>query len=530
MAKKAYIGVDGKARKIKKGYVGVTTDFPIYETQVQTKVLTGDGLAEAFEVTNGDPYYFAWDGSAFTSSNTLKDNSTASTVLKARMDMDVSFTYSYSSEQSYDKFTLVVAGTTVESNVSGTTTTKTWSGSLTAGQEISFSYVKDGSQSGNLDKCTFSNMQVTAALPVQVGTEARDVARRIKKAYIGVGGVARPCFSDEKLVYYGAVTSLSAARIRPKTANVGDYVLFSGGFNSSSTSMDTVDAYDASLVRTAPTDGLWVAVYSHAGTSVGGYALFGGGYASEKDTSYRTEMYAYNASLTRTNPTALSARRSELAAATVGGYALFSGGYYSSAMKDVDVYDENLVRTNPISHSVFFSGHVATTLGGYALFAGGFANSGDATVIVCAYSEDLTETKPEPLTRDLWGRGVTTVGGYAVIAGGKWNDGYADAEAYDLELTKTAISPLSVGRGVLAATTLGGFALFGGGSQTIYDETITGVVDVYDAELTKVTDPALQFGTARFDYAAATVGNFALFAGGEADNNALDVVEAFTIA
>ena len=535
MAKKAYIGVDGVARKIKKGYIGVTTDFPVYETQVQTKTLTGDGLADAFEVTNGDPYYFAGSGTVFTTNNYGLSNSTASTVLKARMDMDVSFTYSYSSEQSYDKFTLVVAGTTVESNVSGPTTTKTWSGSLTAGQEISFSYTKDGSSNGNQDKCTFSDMQVTAAFPVQVGTEAKDVARRIKKAYIGIGGVARPCFSDDQLAFFGSITPLSVGRGNLAAANVGDYALFSGGYGNSK-SQDTVDAYDSNLVRTKPTNALWLGVYNHAGTSVGGYALFGGGYASEASSeSYRTDMYAYDAELTRTDPTALSARRSELAAATVGGCALFFGGYYSDTSNRLDVYNEELTRTHANSASTHLKGHAATTVGNYAVFGGGHggmaASDDDSTTVVCAFTEELTETLPAELSKDRWGVAATTVGDYALFGGGKWNDGFATVDAYDSNLTKVAVAQLSVARGELSATTLGGFALFGGGSQTIYDEEMTTTVDVYDEDLTHIVRDDLKQSVAVKVYAAATIGNYALFAGGwtNVDKTNIAVVNAFTL-
>ena len=75
--------------------------------------------------------------------------------------MTVSFTYSYSSEANYDKFTLVVGSTTVESAVSGSTTTKQYSGTISAGTTITFTYAKDGSSNNNDDKCTFSGMTVT---------------------------------------------------------------------------------------------------------------------------------------------------------------------------------------------------------------------------------------------------------------------------------------------------------------------------------------------------------------------------------
>ena len=186
MAKKAYVGVDGKARKIKKGYVGVTTEFPVYGDPVSTSV-TVSNIAEFFDVKN-DTHYFKGSGGTFANTNGGVDDSTAKTTLTAKVDMEVSFYYSYSTEPNYDKFTLVVGTTTVEKEASGAKTTKSYSGNLSVGESIVFTYTKDGSQAGNDDRCAFSTIVVKSA-PI-VGTETKGVARKIKKAYIGIGGVA----------------------------------------------------------------------------------------------------------------------------------------------------------------------------------------------------------------------------------------------------------------------------------------------------------------------------------------------------
>lgn len=123
--------------------------------------ITADNIGDYFTVANGS-YYFKGSGSTFTSTNGGKSSSTASTVLTAKQDISVlAFDYSYSSEANYDKFTLKVGGTTVEDGVSGATTNKSYSGSLTTGQTVEFTYAKDSSQDGNDDKCTFSDMHIT---------------------------------------------------------------------------------------------------------------------------------------------------------------------------------------------------------------------------------------------------------------------------------------------------------------------------------------------------------------------------------
>ena len=78
---------------------------------------------------------------------------------------------------------------------------------------------------------------------------------------------------------------------------------------------------------------------------------------------------------------ALSVARNSLAATTVGDYALFGGGYPASSV--VDAYDTSLTRTTPTPLSVARSGLVATTVGDYALFGGG--TTGSLSDVVDAY-------------------------------------------------------------------------------------------------------------------------------------------------
>ena len=160
-----YIGVDNVARKIKKIYIGDENGVARQCFLTTHASITSDNISTYFTVTNGSTYYFAGSGSIFISNNGGINNSTATTTLTAKYNMpEVSFDYSYSSESNYDKFTLVVAGTTVERAVSGATTNKTWSGTLNAGQTIEFKYAKDSSQHSYKDKCTFSNMKITASV------------------------------------------------------------------------------------------------------------------------------------------------------------------------------------------------------------------------------------------------------------------------------------------------------------------------------------------------------------------------------
>ena len=88
----------------------------------------------------------------------------------------------------------------------------------------------------------------------KIYTGVDNVAKQIKKGYVGVGGVARPFFSAESgLEYYGVITPLSQARCQLAATTVGNYALFGGGRGISPIYKDTVDAYDTTLTRSTPT-------------------------------------------------------------------------------------------------------------------------------------------------------------------------------------------------------------------------------------------------------------------------------------
>lgn len=179
---------NGKAHKVKKGYVGVKTNFPIYENQTTTKTvnITNSNLSEYFEVTNGS-YYFKGDSSSskFTASNLGVNSSSATTTLKAKKAINnFNMSYGYTSEQNYDKFTFKYNSTTVENTVSGTLASKAWTKNLAAGDTLAFTYSKDSSSHASGETCWFGDMTCTDQVQtqVQVGTETKEVARLFFKS------------------------------------------------------------------------------------------------------------------------------------------------------------------------------------------------------------------------------------------------------------------------------------------------------------------------------------------------------------
>ena len=313
------------------------------------------------------------------------------------------------------------------------------------------------------------------------------------------------------LSYVGTATDLSEARGGLAATSVGNYALFGGGWIDIGYPeyKNTVDAYDTSLTRTIPTalsearDGL-------AATSVGNYALFGGGGNRVYADGYMyfvgtATVDAYDTSLTRTIPTPLSEARSTLAATTVGNYALFGGGDDNdgSYIATVDAYDTSLTRTIPTPLSEARSTLAATTVGNYALFADGY-DTGMPKNIVDAYDTSLTRTIPTPLSEGRSELAATTVGDYALFGGGgNMGTGIATVDAYDTSLTRTIPTPLSEARYGLSATSVGDYALFGGSGST---------VDAYDTSLTRTIPTPLS--EARYGLSATSVGICALFGGG----------------
>ena len=82
------------------------------------------------------------------------------------------------------------------------------------------------------------------------------------------------------------------------------------------------------------------------------------------------------------------------------------------------------------------------------------------------------------------------------------------SEKYKPKALSADVTALSTACSHLAAATVGNYALFAGG----YGSSYSAVVDAYNASLTRSTPTSLSTG--RYDLAAATVGNYALFGGG----------------
>lgn len=493
MAKAAYIGLNSSATAI-----------------------TASNISQYFTVTNGE-YYFVGSGSEFASNNAGQKSTIAQTTLTAKSAMIVSFGYSYSTEEKYDKFTLTVAGTAIESEVSGATTSKTYSGSLNAGDSIVFTYAKDSSMNDNDDVCKFYSMSVSDGASFRkikrMYIGVNNVARKVKKGYIGVNGIARLFYSWGDLSYYGVVTSLGGLATRPATASPGSYALITGGWDS-----DAVYAYSKSLTKSYPTK-LSATGSARVGASVGGYSLF-------TPTTFVTTVDVYSDSLTKST-VSLGVGRNTSGSASFGNYALIAGGYGNNGnVGTVDAFDRSLTRTTPTALSVARESLSGAANGSYAVFAGGYiSNDGVCSNAVDAYDTSLTKSTLSNLNNAAKDMLSANVGRYAILGGGI--DGASGVRRYyfyDTSLTRSIRlldrSDHSWQHG--ATCLMDEYALFNTGWGS------TDAIYAFDTSL--VVTESITLSSPRLSIGAANVGEYALFAGGQSiANSYTSTVEALTM-
>lgn len=320
--------------------------------------------------------------------------------------------------------------------------------------------------------------------------------------------------AEVHIEYYGAGSPLSIERYDLAAVSIGDYALFGGGrtvyYTSAanhSRASKKVDAYDEYLSK--QTLDLNVARYGLAAAAAGDYAVFAGGAYYQYDSSEAKNVEVFTGSadvitktLTKSSASALSSARSSLAAASIGDYALFAGGrgtsYYFKST--VDAYSGSLVRSSPTVLAIQSERLAAASNSEYAVFAGGAAASKNNQVT--AYDGDLVRTVPTSLSVARFYLAAARAGNYVLVAGG--SGGGTAVDAYDLFLTRTTAEALNSSKEEFAGTTLGEHALFGGYSKPL---------DVYDAYLVH-TAPAQGLTNQKKALSAASVGNYALFAGG----------------
>lgn len=124
----------------------------------------------------------------------------------------------------------------------------------------------------------------------------------------------------------------------------------------------------------------------------------------------------------------------------------------------------------------------------------------------------------------VWGHGAATIGNYAIFAGGTSEDEYGPWNPYQVyaisnSLVQTTAAEMYTRRSNMASTTLGDYAVFHGGNQ--YDYAPEGTIDYYNSSLTHTYNPYYRSNVSNYcraSHMAGRIGNYALFAGGYNDS------------
>ncbi len=526
MAHKFYLGKSNAAREVKHLYVGVNGSSPVYGYQnktVNTQINWGN-YPEFFSGTN--PYECP-----ATSFSSTSGTYTATKNMTITINWNIYCSHSNTNDDVY--VYLKVGSTYVikyqqssDYNKSGT-----WTGVIKSGESISINieHENDGTASG-----TFSLSAKYERLEyVQTGISTGLKARRVRKAYIGKNGVAKPFFSDLRTVVYGRKTIASLRMSNSKSLNggnnfsyinnvagasVGKYAIFAGGDKGQSNEYDysdSVNAYDSSLTAQNIAQlsfsydkyrsGMLSGVINNKAVFAGGYYLYKPLFGKAKVIRC-DEAISYDTSLTQTQLTDLSSAKCNCATANTTNHLIFAGWVNNTNSNTTDAYDNSLTRSTITALGTARYYIAGASIGEYAIFAGGKDDSTSYSLVEC-YDSALTKHTLENLSAIRTNFQGASFAGYAVFGGGTTSTPYIDR--YNASLTRDTTIALSSSRSNTATGTLGSGMdkrlLFAGGDNN------STVVDVFDASFTR-TSYSLSVG--RTKATIVSVGNYALVAGG----------------
>ncbi|MFZ1686738.1 MAG: kelch repeat-containing protein [Flavobacteriales bacterium] len=301
-----------------------------------------------------------------------------------------------------------------------------------------------------------------------------------------------------------------------------------GGFDYSANAQNFIQEYDR------PT-GLWSddpmildnGRIKVASAICGNRLLCAGGwsYPSQVEVG-AVEIYDLDTRLLLTEDQ-LSDPRVEIATAVVGDKVLFAGGQdaeWNGTIYDcvpssvVDIYDATLGTWSVAQLSQARAGMASAVLNGKAYFAGGYLGNGTLTDRVDIYdaATDQWSTATLSVARAFYGGGLA-IGGRVMFAGGITGELVCTdvVDIYDPVPDTWSTATLSSPREGVQAATVGNYAVFAGGGCGVVDwyyTTSSAVVDIYDAA--NDTWSTATMSSERINFLAAATGNEVLLIGG----------------
>lgn len=242
------------------------------------------------------------------------------------------------------------------------------------------------------------------------------------------------------------------------------------------------------------------------------YAMFAGGYNAT--LSYRNDLDAYNANLTKTTKTTSTSggRRYGAMASTVSHCIYTSGSGTDST--HTYCFDENLtqssIQSNTTDDILYGMNKGGCSLGSGAFFAGGQATDWSAMLSTAGMlNENLTRVVFESLSAARQEGAAASVNKeYAIYAGGTNTAASAVVDCYDVNGTHTKLANLRTAKNRLAAAEKYNAAFFAGG----YGSSFSNQVDIYNQNLTLSSGTGLSEG--KYLMAAGSFSFGCVFAGG----------------
>lgn len=365
----------------------------------------------------------------------------------------------------------------------------------------------------------------------------------VKINYSNTGTYFNETSSPSLTKYNTAITPMGHTVISPGYASTGNYAVFAGGYNTytgnaANYSQLATYAYNSSLTRFIPTALTFNFSFTQS-VSFKNYAMFGSRtfttLSGTAKTLFSNTLQVYDDTLTKKTVTNLASNQAySPSGASIDNYALFAGGgpSYDASINKVVAYDSALTRTAPTALSIARHTMGSTTVGGYALFAGGSSNGSSASNRVDAYSSTLVRSTPTALSYNTTSAIGFSVGEYGVFSGGydSANSSYPNYfQIYDNTLTKTiGYVPYPVGTysAHAAPVKFNNYAVFRG---IINNSVISNSAFLMDSTLT-ILSPFVDNLTMNLYQGAAAVGNYIVYAGGSnASNTSSNMVEALYI-
>ena len=378
MAKKAYIGVNGVARKVKAGYIGV------------------DGVARKIKkayIGIGGVARPCWSGGQVTYYGTVSSLSVARSKIAGA---------------SVGNYAIFAGGEYYDSNY-------------------------DRRMCDTVDAYNESLTHRTLTRLQQARSYMASTSNNTNALFTGgITGLDGDAFYSSNVDAYNASLTrtipadLQLSRIDHAGACIGTFAVFAGGYvinNGNYYSTDALDAYSEQLVKTTPNT-LSVARKNLAAARVGNYALFAGG-----NNQYSVD--AFNDSLVRTTINELFADTRYahyLCGASIGNNAIFL------VYDCIDIYDASLTHRYIDGYATArHQGRVSVELDDFALFADDTDNGSKEIEVV---DTSLTYSLLDGLSIQRAGMAAAAAGKYAIFAGGECADYISDGD----EIIETAWS------------------------------------------------------------------------------------------